>query len=616
MRKEYRFHFIALLIGFTALILFQLYVQAERVLQMPYSDFKKSLRDGKIAEVALTGETIRGSVRETDAQGKETLRPFVTIRVSDPDLVRELESKNVKFTGVIQSTWLKDLFFVWILPIGLLWIAWRFIFKKVGPGQGMLSLGGMGRNRAKIYAQSEIGVTFNDVAGVDEAKAELQEVVEFLKTPKKFQLLGGRIPKGVLLVGPPGTGKTMLAKAVAGEAGVPFFSVSGSEFVEMFVGLGAARVRDLFAQAQEKAPCIIFVDELDALGKARGANPLGGHDEREQTLNQLLVEMDGFDPKKGVIIMAATNRPEILDPALLRPGRFDRQVLVDRPDIQGREAILKVHAKGVKLAPEVDLKVLAARTPGFVGADLANLINEGALLAARKNKPQVEMADLEEAIDRVVAGLEKKARVMSPKERERVAYHEAGHALVAASVPTGDAVHKISIIPRGIAALGYTLQLPTEDRYLLTRSELLDRLAVLLGGRAAEQLTYGEVSTGAQNDLQRAADIARRMVKEYGMSDRLGAVAFEPERRPIFLPGGDGLGGGRAYSEETAREIDVEVKRIVDETETRVKDLLTKRDRDLKAIAQRLLEKEVLEGEELRQLLGKRKLAGEENLAR
>jgi cell division protease FtsH len=610
MRKEQRFHLIAILIGFTALILFQLYVQAERVLQMPYSDFKKSLRDGKIAEVALTGETIRGSVRETDAQGKETLRPFVTIRVSDPDLVRELESKNVKFTGVIQSTWLKDLFFVWILPIGLLWIAWRFIFKKVGPGQGMLSLGGMGRNRAKIYAQSEIGVTFNDVAGVDEAKAELQEVVEFLKTPKKFQLLGGRIPKGVLLVGPPGTGKTMLAKAVAGEAGVPFFSVSGSEFVEMFVGLGAARVRDLFAQAQEKAPCIIFVDELDALGKARGANPLGGHDEREQTLNQLLVEMDGFDPKKGVIIMAATNRPEILDPALLRPGRFDRQVLVDRPDIQGREAILKVHAKGVKLAPEVDLKVLAARTPGFVGADLANLINEGALLAARKNKPQVEMADLEEAIDRVVAGLEKKARVMSPKERERVAYHEAGHALVAASVPTGDAVHKISIIPRGIAALGYTLQLPTEDRYLLTRSELLDRLAVLLGGRAAEQLTYGEVSTGAQNDLQRAADIARRMVKEYGMSDRLGAVAFEPERRPIFLPGGDGLGGGRAYSEETAREIDVEVKRIVDETEMRVKDLLTKRDRDLKAIAQRLLEKEVLEGEELRRLLGDRKLVG------
>jgi len=605
MRKEYRFHFIAMLIGFGALMLFQLYVQSERVISLDYSEFKKAVRDGKVVEVTLTNELVRGSLREMDAQGKESRKEFVTIRVSDPDLVRELETKNVKFKGVVQNTWLKDLFFVWILPIGLLWIAWRFIFKKVGPGQGMLSLGGLGKNRAKIYAQSEIGVTFNDVAGVDEAKVELQEVVEFLKQPKKFQNLGGRIPKGVLLVGPPGTGKTLLAKAVAGEAGVPFFSVSGSEFVEMFVGLGAARVRDLFAQAQEKAPCIIFVDELDALGKARGANPLGGHDEREQTLNQLLVEMDGFDPKKGVIIMAATNRPEILDPALLRPGRFDRQVLVDRPDIQGREAILKVHAKGVKLAPNVDLKVLAARTPGFVGADLANLINEGALLAARRNKAQVEMADLEEAIDRVVAGLEKKARVMSPQERERVAYHEAGHALVAASVPTADPVHKISIIPRGIAALGYTLQLPTEDRYLLTRSELLDRLAVLLGGRAAEQITFGEVSTGAQNDLQRAADIARRMVKEYGMSEGLGAVAFEPERRPLFLPGGDGLGlGGKAYSEETAREIDVEVKRIVDETERRAREILTRRDGDLEALAQRLLEKEVLEGQELRQLLG------------
>ncbi len=607
MRKEQRFHLIAVLVGFVALMLFQIYVQAERVLQMPYSDFKKALRDGKVAEVTLTGDVLRGSVRETDAQGKESLRPFIAVRVSDPDLVRELEAKNVKFTGAIQSTWLKDLFFVWLLPIGIMWLLWRFMFKKLGPGQGMLSLGGLGRNRAKIYAQSEIGVTFDDVAGVDEAKAELQEVVEFLKTPGKFQTLGGRLPKGVLLVGPPGTGKTMLAKAVAGEAAVPFFSVSGSEFVEMFVGLGAARVRDLFAQAQEKAPCIIFVDELDALGRARGANPLGGHDEREQTLNQLLVEMDGFDPKKGVIIMAATNRPEILDPALLRPGRFDRQVLVDRPDIKGREAILRVHAKGVKLAPEVDLKVVAARTAGFVGADLANLINEAALLAARNGKLQVEMADLEEAIDRVVAGLEKKARVMSPQERERVAVHEAGHALVAASVPSADPVHKISIIPRGIAALGYTLQLPTEDRYLLTRSELLDRLAVLLGGRAAEALTFGEVSTGAQNDLQRAADIARRMVKEYGMSDRLGALAFEPERRPVFLPAGDGLTGSKPYSEETAREIDEEVKRIVDETEARVQEILTKRARDLKVIAQRLLDKEVLEGDELRALLGDRK---------
>ncbi len=545
MRKEQRFHFVAVLLGFVALVLLQVFLQAEHVLQIPYSDFKKALHEGKVSEVVLSGDVIRGSVREADAKGKETLRPFVTVRVPDPDLVRELETKNVKFTGVIPNTWLKDLFFVWILPIGIMWVIWRFMFKKLGPGQGMLSLGGLGRNRAKIYAQSEIGVTFEDVAGVEEAKEELKEVVEFLKTPQKFQSLGGRIPKGVLLVGPPGTGKTLLAKAVAGEAGVPFFSVSGSEFVEMFVGLGAARVRDLFAQAQGKAPCIIFVDELDALGKARGANPLGGHDEREQTLNQLLVEMDGFDSRKGVIIMAATNRPEILDPALLRPGRFDRQVLVDRPDLTGREAILRVHAKGVRLAPSVDLKVLAARTAGFVGADLANLINEAALLAARKNKPQVEMADLEEAVDRVVAGLEKKARVMNPKERERVAVHEAGHALVAATVPSADPVHKISIIPRGIAALGYTLQLPTEDRYLLTRSELLDRLAVMLGGRTAEALTFGEVSTGAQNDLQRAADIARRMVKEYGMSPRLGAVAFEPERRPLFLPAGDGLGGGK-----------------------------------------------------------------------
>jgi cell division protease FtsH len=606
MRKEYRFHLIALLVGFLALWIFQLYVQSEGILQLPYSDFKKAIREGRVIEVTLTGEAVRGKLRPADAKEASAAQPFVAIRVADPDLVRDLEAQNVKFTGTIQSTWLRDLFFIWILPILILWIVWRFMFKKLGPGQGMLSLGGLGRNRAKIYAQSEVGVRFDDVAGVDEAKEELKEVVDFLKDPKRFQLLGGRLPKGVLLVGPPGTGKTLLAKAVAGEAGVPFFSVSGSEFVEMFVGLGAARVRDLFAQATEKAPCIIFIDELDALGKARGANPLGGHDEREQTLNQLLVEMDGFDAKKGVIIMAATNRPEILDPALLRPGRFDRQVLVDRPDIRGREAILRVHAKTVKLAADVDLKVLAGRTPGFVGADLANLINEGALLAARKNKKLVEMKDLEEAIDRVVAGLEKKARVMNPKERERVAYHEAGHALVAASVPSADRVHKISIIPRGIAALGYTMQLPTEDRYLLTRSELLDRLAVLLGGRAAEALVYGEVSTGAQNDLQRAADIARRMVKEYGMSERLGAVAFESERRPLFLPGGNGVSGlgGKEYSEETAREIDQEVKRIVDESEARVHELLTRERERLRSITTRLLEKEVLEGEELRELLG------------
>jgi len=603
MRKEHKFSLAAVLIGFAVLLLIQMYLQAENIQQVSYSTFKKDLAAGEIQNVTITNSLIRGTLKVTDAQGKTKTEPFVTVRVTDPSLIPELEAHNVTFTGAIQNTWLRDLFFLWILPIGVLWLIGRVMFKKLGPGSGMLSLGGLGKTKAKIYAQSEVGVTFADVAGVDEAKEELAEVVEFLRNPRKFQYLGGRIPKGVVLVGPPGTGKTLLSKAVAGEAGVPFFSVSGSEFVEMFVGLGAARVRDLFAQAQEKAPCIIFVDELDALGKARGANPLGGHDEREQTLNQLLVEMDGFETNKGVIIMAATNRPEILDPALLRPGRFDRQVLVDRPDLAGREAILKVHAKGVKLGPNVDLHVLAARTPGFVGADLANLINEAALLAARRNKRHVEMSDLEEAVERVVAGLEKKTRVMSSQERERVATHEAGHALVAASVPTADPVHKISIIPRGIAALGYTLQLPTEDRYLLTRSELLDRLAVLLGGRVAEELAFGEVSTGAQNDLQRAADMARRMVKEYGMSDKLGAVAFEPERHPLFLQAGDIFGTSRPYSEETARQIDEEVRRLIEEAHTRVRGVLAKREADLHAVAQRLLEKEVLEGEELQELL-------------
>jgi cell division protease FtsH len=606
MRKEHKFNLAALLIGFAALMLIQMFLQAGNVKQLPYSTFKEDLAAGEVQNVTISTSLIQGTLRLKNAQGKVVDQSFATVRVPDPALVPQLEAKQVTFTGAVQTTWLKDLFFLWILPIGILWLLGRFLFKKMGPGQGMLSFGGLGKTKGKIYAQSEVGVTFADVAGVEEAKEELQEVVEFLKNPKKFQYLGGRIPKGVLLVGPPGTGKTLLSKAVAGEAGVPFFSVSGSEFVEMFVGLGAARVRDLFAQAQEKAPCIIFVDELDALGKARGANPLGGHDEREQTLNQLLVEMDGFDSRKGVIIMAATNRPEILDPALLRPGRFDRQVLVDRPDLLGREAILRVHAKGVKLGPDVDLHVLAARTAGFVGADLANLINEAALLAARHSKAAVEMADLEEAIERVVAGLEKKARVMSPAERERVATHEAGHALVAAAVPTADPVHKISIIPRGIAALGYTLQLPTEDRYLLTRSELLDRLAVLLGGRGAEELAFGEVSTGAQNDLARAADMARRMVTEYGMSERLGAVAYEQARPPVFLPAGDGFGAGRPYSEATAREIDEEVRRLIEGGATRVRGLLSTRAGALQALAKRLLEKEVLEGEELEQLLGER----------
>jgi cell division protease FtsH len=439
------------------------------------------------------------------------------------------------------------------------------------------------------------------VAGIDEAKEELQEVVEFLSTPEKFQKLGGRIPKGVLLVGPPGTGKTLLARAVAGEAKVPFFSISGSEFVEMFVGVGAARVRDLFSQATAQAPCIIFIDELDALGKARGINVMGGHDEQEQTLNQLLVEMDGFETNKGVIIMAATNRPEILDPALLRPGRFDRQVLVDRPDINGREAILKIHSRNVLLSPDVDLRKIAGRTPGFVGADLANLINEAALLAARKDKETVGLADLDEAIDRVVGGLQKKSRVMNPQEKEIVAFHESGHAIVAESVDHADPVHKISIIPRGIAALGYTQQQPTEDRYLMTRPELLDRLAVLLGGRVAEELIFKEISTGAQNDLQRATDIARSMVAEYGMSDRLGLVTFERPRQPMFLP--QGFSPSRTYSEEKAGQIDEEVARVVDEAHQRVRKILSERLKILNDLAHLLFKEEIIQGEDLRKML-------------
>jgi cell division protease FtsH len=447
-----------------------------------------------------------------------------------------------------------------------------------------------------------VGITFGDVAGIDEAKQELEEIVEFLKTPEKFTRLGGKIPKGVLLVGAPGTGKTLLAKAVAGESGVPFFSISGSDFVEMFVGVGAARVRDLFGQAKEHAPCIIFVDELDALGKARGMSPMGGHDEREQTLNQLLVEMDGFDATAGVIIMAATNRPEILDPALLRPGRFDRNVAIDRPDVRGREAILKVHVKGVKLGSDVDLSKVAALTPGFVGADLANLINEAALLSARRDKQSVGMAEFQEAIDRIIGGLEKKNRMMNEKEKRIVAYHESGHALVAMSVPTADPVNKVSIIPRGIAALGYTQQLPTEDRYLMTREELLDRLSVLLGGRVAEEIVFKDISTGAQNDLQRATDIARSMVTEYGMSEKLGLVTYAKERRPLFLE--TGFSPSKEYSDETAKEIDAEVSRLMSEAHDRVKEILTKKREQLEILSQTLLEKETVLGDELKKLLG------------
>jgi cell division protease FtsH len=566
--------------------------------EIKYSAFKKLVEDRQIAAVVITGDVIRGT-RTAAAGGK----PFTVIRVEDRELLKALDAAGVAYEGRTTDNWLRDLLLTWVLPLLVLVVLWSFLFRRMGaggPGETVMSFG---KSKAKIYGESDVKVTFGDVAGVDEAKEELIEVVEFLRHPDKFTRLGGRIPKGVLLVGPPGTGKTLLARAVAGEAKVPFFSMSGSEFVEMFVGVGASRVRDLFQQAIQRAPCIIFIDELDALGRARGAGVAGGHEEREQTLNQLLAEMDGFDPRKGVIIMAATNRPEILDPALLRAGRFDRHVLVDRPNIKDREDILRIHTRSVKLSKDVDLKVLAARTPGFVGADLANMANEAALLAARKNKTEVDMTDFEAAVDRIVAGLEKKRRVMNLKEKEIVACHECGHTIVAELLPTTDPVHRVSIVQRGIAALGYTLQLPTEDRYLMTRAELLDKLCVMLGGRAAEELVFGEISTGAQNDLQRAAGIARSMVTEYGMTEKFGPLTFEKERRPLFLD----LGlpdGHRDYSEDTAREIDQEVRKLIDGSYEKVRGMLRQNRERLGSLAKVLLEKETLEGEEIRSILG------------
>lgn len=588
--KKTHFTIWYFVIAFLIIVLIQSYITSRKAEEViPYSEFKELLRKDKIKELTIHPESINGE--------EKTGRKFQTVRVEDPDLVKELETHQIKYTGKVENKWLTNII-SWIIPLVFFFILWRILFSRIGPETSVMSFG---KSRAKIYAEKEKKITFSDVAGIDEAKEELKEVVEFLKTPGKFQRLGGKIPKGVLLVGMPGTGKTLLARAVAGEANVPFFSISGSDFVEMFVGVGAARVRDLFAQAQNHAPCIIFIDELDALGKARGVNPMGRHDEQEQTLNQLLAEMDGFDPNTGVIIMAATNRPEILDPALLRPGRFDRHVVVDRPDINGREEILKIHAKHVKLSPEVDLKVIASRTPGFVGADLANIVNEAALLAARKNKDSVEMADIEEAIDRVIAGLEKKGRLMSKKEKEIVAFHESGHAIVASLLPNADPVRRISIIPRGISALGYTLQLPTEDRYLMTKTELLDRLAVLLGGRVSEEIIFGEISTGAHNDLQRATDIATSMVKEFGMSEKLGYVTFEKEKKPLFLP--SSLFPTRDYSEETAKQIDEEVKKIVDETYLRVKEMLMAKKDKMEELARLLLEKEVVEEADLKKIL-------------
>jgi cell division protease FtsH len=620
LSQRIQFSLAYALVVVVLLSLLQSWLLAPRTIELPMSKFLDLLRADKIERVALTEKEIRGvakpgalpappampgdRLRQLLGSETEEVRVFSVTRIPGVDeqgVVAELEQHHVEFAGRIETTFWKDLLFGWVIPLGIMVAIWMFLMRRVGGGPTQAL--SFGRSKHKIYDRKELKTTFNDVAGVDEAKAELIELVDFLKNPKKYQRLGGRIPKGALLVGPPGTGKTLLARAVAGEADVPFFTLSGSEFVEMFVGVGAARVRDLFEQAKDKAPCIIFIDELDAIGKSRAGTTgfMGGHDEREQTLNQLLAEMDGFDSSKGVIIMAATNRPEVLDQALLRPGRFDRQVVVDKPDVRGREAILRLHARAVVLAPGTDLAVIAARTPGFAGADLANIVNEAALLAARKEKQAVEMADFEEAIDRVVAGLEKKSRVLSEKERDIVAHHEMGHALVASSVPHADPVHKVTIIPRGVAALGMTYQLPTEDRFLLTRSELEDRIAVLLGGRVAEELVYGEVSTGAHNDLERASELARLMVTKYGMSERLGLATYG-ERTPLFLRG-SGIGGEREFSEATARVIDEEVRAILDRTQDRVRGVLTAKKAVLVHAAAELKRVETLEGDRLRRLL-------------
>jgi len=601
MNKKTQFNIWYWIAAFFLLMAFQyFFTTATQVTQIPYSQFETYLDEGRIAEVAVSDRFIQGTFKQP-VDGRPM---FITTRV-EPDLARQLQERGVVVTGQIESTFLRDLL-SWIVPVLLIVGIWMFALKRMGGGIG----GGLmqiGKSKAKVYVQSDTGVTFKDVAGVDEAKDELKEIVDFLKDPQGYGRLGGRMPKGVLLVGPPGTGKTLLARAVAGEAGVPFFSISGSEFVEMFVGVGAARVRDLFEQARAKAPAIIFIDELDALGRARGIGPMaGGHDEKEQTLNQLLVELDGFDPSTGLVLLAATNRPEILDPALLRAGRFDRQVLVDRPDRKGRVQILNVHLKKAKLAPDVEPEKIAALTPGFTGADLANLVNEATLLATRRKAGAVTMEDFNNAVERIVAGLEKRNRLLNPKEREIVAYHEMGHALVAMALPGVDPVHKVSIIPRGIGALGYTIQRPTEDRFLMTLEELENKMAVLLGGRAAEKIVFGHLSTGAADDLAKVTDIARAIVTRYGMSERLGHIALEKDRRSFLATDQPYYGPQeRTYSDETAAAVDKEVRRIVDETFERTVGLLAERRDELERTARRLLEKETLDGLEIQELVGK-----------
>ncbi|PTN11260.1 ATP-dependent zinc metalloprotease FtsH [Nitrosomonas aestuarii] len=585
---------IAAVLG--VLFLQSLYTQYTRIEPIPYSRFQHFLEQGQVAEISITDQHIYGTLKTQHADG---FSEFVTTRV-EPEFAEELEKYNVEYTGVVKSTWIRDLL-SWLLPMAIFIGIWLFIIRRMSGGmsEGMMSIG---KSRAKVFVEKETKVSFADVAGVDEAKEELIEVVNFLKAPADYGRLGGRAPKGILLVGPPGTGKTLLARAVAGEARAPFFSISGSEFVEMFVGVGAARVRDLFEQARQMAPAIIFIDELDALGRARGAYGLGGgHDEKEQTLNQLLAELDGFDPTSGIVLLAATNRPEILDPALLRAGRFDRQVLVDRPDKLGRKQILTVHMKKVKLNTDVQIEQIAALTPGFTGADLANLINEAALLATRRNATSVAMDDFNNAIERIVAGLEKRNRLLNPDERRVVAYHELGHAMVALALPGTDEVHKVSIIPRGIGALGYTIQRPTEDRFLMTRIELQNKMSVLMGGRAAEQIVFKEISTGAADDLARATDIARAMVLRYGMSDVLGHVAYEREQS-VFLQPNVPMAQTRNYSEETANKVDDAVQTLVDKALERSIKILEANRAILDETAEELLKTETLNQPEIGKL--------------
>jgi cell division protease FtsH len=581
-------------------LLGQLWYGSTQVASIPYSRFLEYQQEGRVSDLVIGSNQIMGRIVEPEEGQPERFR---TVRV-DPELADRLAKEGLEFTGAVENTWLTRAL-AWVLPIAFILVIWMFLQRRLGQagglGGGLMSVG---KSKAKIYAEEDVKVSFEDVAGVDEAKEELKEIIGFLREPERYGRLGARLPKGILLVGPPGTGKTLLARAVAGEAGVPFFSISGSEFVEMFVGVGAARVRDLFEQARGRAPCIIFIDELDAMGRARGIGPMaGGHDEKEQTLNQLLSELDGFDPRQGVVLLAATNRPEILDAALLRAGRFDRQILVDRPDKQARVKILQLHLRKLSLAPDAKPDPIAALTPGFTGADLANLVNEAAILATRNNATHVTMDDFNLAIERIVAGLEKKNRLLNEHERKVTAYHEMGHALVARALPGSDPVHKVSIIPRGIGALGYTIQRPTEDRFLMSSGELKDKMTVLLGGRAAESIIFGETSTGAADDLAKATNIARSMVTRYGMDDNLGMVSLESERSTFLQMPGEYLATRRDFSEQTAREIDCAVRDLVAQAFERAVGILEAHRDTLAESAERLLEKETLSGDELPMLI-------------